>query len=142
MKTTYAKKGDVKRVWHLVDAKDKVLGRVSTKIASLLRGKHKVSYSPHVDMGDGVVIINCEKIRYTGKKGEQKQYKRFSGYPGGLKEETLERLIERRPHEVLRQAVRGMLPKTKLGRCMAKRLKIYAGEKHPHSAQRPKEIHL
>ena len=140
MKTTYVRQEDVKRAWHLVDAKDKVLGRLATKIASLLKGKDQVSYSPHVDAGSGVVVINSEKIRVTGKKPEQKMYKKFSGYPGGLKLESLESLLKRRPHEVLRHAVNGMLPKNKLGRRMIKRLKIYVGDKHPHIGQAPKGI--
>ena len=142
MKTTYVRQEDVKRAWHLVDAKDKVLGRLATKIASLLKGKDQVSFSPHVDMGSGVVVINSEKIRVTGKKLKQKMYKRFSGYPGGLKQESLESLLKRRPHEVLRHAVNGMLPKNKLGRRMIKRLKIYVGDKHLHIAQSPKRIKL
>ncbi len=142
MKTTYVRQEDVKRTWYLVDAKDRILGRLATKIASLLKGKLKVAYSPHVDMGDGVVVVNCEKIRVTGKKPQQKMYKRFSGYPGGLKLESLESLLKRRPHEVLRHAVKGMLPKNKLGRIMIKRLKVYAGDKHQHIAQKPKKIKL
>jgi len=142
MKTTYVRQEDVKRAWHLVDAKDKVLGRLATKIASLLKGKDQVSFSPHVDMGSGVVVINSEKIRVTGKKLQQKMYKRFSGYPGGLKQESLESLLKRRPHEVLRHAVNGMLPKNKLGRRMIKRLKLYVGDKHLHIAQNPKKIKL
>ncbi len=142
MKTTYVKKEDVKRAWYLVDARDKILGRLATKIASLLKGKQEVSYSPHVDMGSGVVVVNSEKIRVTGKKLQQKMYKRFSGYPGGLKLESMESLLKRRPHEVLRHAVKGMLPKNKLGRKMIKRLKIYVGDKHQHIAQKPKEIKL
>ncbi len=142
MKTTYVRQEDVKRTWYLVDAKDRILGRLATKIASLLKGKQKVAYSPHVDMGDGVVVVNCEKIRVTGKKLQQKMYKRFSGYPGGLKLESMESLLKRRPHEVLRHAVKGMLPKNKLGRKMIKRLKVYVGDKHQHIAQKPKKIKL
>lgn len=142
MKTTYLRQEDVKRVWYLVDAKDKILGRLATRIASLLKGKDKASYSPHVDTGAGIVVINCEKIRVTGKKPQQKMYKRFSGYPGGLKLEKLESLLKRRPHEVLGHAVKGMLPKNKLGRRMIKRLKVYAGDKHSQMAQKPKEIKL
>ncbi|MGB2705835.1 MAG: 50S ribosomal protein L13 [Candidatus Omnitrophota bacterium] len=141
-KTTYVRQEDVKREWYLVDAKDRVLGRLATQVASLLKGKHKVAYSPHVDMGDGVVVVNSEKIRVTGKKPQQKMYKRFSGYPGGLKLEKFESLFKRRPHEVIRHAVKGMLPKNKLGRRMIKRLKLYVGEKHQQTAQRPKEIKL
>jgi len=140
MKTQHVRQEDVVRVWHIIDAQDKVLGRVATRAASLLIGKHKSLFSPHVDIGDGVVIINSQKIRVTGKKGENKEYKRFSGYPGGLKVETLNSLHERRPHEILRHAVKGMLPKNKLGKKMIKRLKVYPGGKHPHIAQNPKEF--
>ena len=140
MKTTYVRQEDVKRTWYLVDARDKILGRLATKIASLLNGKHKCAYSPHVDMGDGVVVVNCEKIRVTGKKLEEKMYKRFSGYPSGLKLEKMGSLLARRPHEVLRHAVEGMLPKNKLGRKMIKRLKLSVGEKHHHAAQKPKKL--
>jgi len=142
MKTTYVRQEDVKRTWYLIDASDRVLGRLATRIASLLKGKGKVSYSHHVDSGDGVVVINSEKIRVTGKKPKQKVYKRFSGYPGGLKLETLESLFKRRPNEVLKHAVKGMLPKNKLGSRMIKRLKIYAGGKHNQTAQKPKELKL
>ncbi|OGW75055.1 MAG: 50S ribosomal protein L13 [Omnitrophica bacterium RBG_13_46_9] len=140
MKTGYIRKEDVERKWYLIDAKDKVLGRISTKIATLLIGKHKACYSAHVDMGDGVVVINSEKIRLTGKKRQEKFYKRFSGYPGGLRVEKLESLFKRRPHEILRHAVKGMLPKNKLGSRMIKRLKIYVGDTHHQIAQNPKEL--
>ena len=142
MRTTYPKREQIKRTWYLVDAKDKILGRLSTKIASLLKGKHKVDYSTHLDMGDGVIVINSEKIKVTGKKLEQKMYKRFSGYPGGLKLEKMESLLSRRPTEILRKAVKGMLPKNKLGSLMIKRLKLHVGEKHSQSAQKPKRIEL
>ncbi len=142
MRTKYVRKEDVKRTWYLVDAGGRVLGRIATQIASILKGKHKVAYSPHVDTGDGVVVINSGKIRVTGKKSQQKVYKRFSGYPGGLKLETFESLFKRRPHEVLRHAVKGMLPKNKLGSRMIKRLKIYTDDKHDQAAQKPKEIKL
>ena len=142
MKTTHVRQEDVKRSWYLIDAEGKILGRLATKIASLLNGKHKVTYSPHVDIGDGVIVVNSEKIRVTGKKPEQKMYKRFSGYPGGLKLETYESLLKRRPNEILRSAVNGMLPKNKLGRKMIKRLKLYVGDKHSHIAQKPKTIKL
>ena len=140
MKTKRIKKNEIKRIWYLIDAKDKLLGRLATKIATLLRGKHKVTYSPDVDMGDGVVVVNCEKIRVTGKKPQEKVYKRFSGYPSGLKLEKLESLIKRRPHEVLRHAVDGMLPKNKIGRKMIKRLKLCVGSSHPYMAQKPREL--
>jgi large subunit ribosomal protein L13 len=140
MKTTYPRKEDIKRAWHLIDVNGEVLGRISAKVAGLLKGKHKVDFSPHVDMGDGVVVINAEKVKITGKKLEQKVYKRFSGYPGGLRLEKLESLLKRRPEDVLRHAIKGMLPKTKLGRKMMKRLRVYAGDKHPHTAQEPKKL--
>lgn len=135
MKTVMANKKNVKMKWHLLDASDKVLGRLAAQAAIFLIGKHKVDYTPHVDMGDGVVIINAEKVKITGKKMEQKFYKRFSGYPGGLKEEPLKHLIARRPTDVLRHAIDGMIPKNRLGRRMIKRLKIYVGSKNPHTAQ-------
>ena len=140
MKTIYPKKEGIKRTWYLVDAEGKVLGRLATKIASILIGKHKVDYSSHLDMGDGIVVINAGKIKVTGNKLENKEYKRFSGYPGGLKLEKMERLLERRPNDILRTAVKGMLPKNKLGRHMIKRLKLQTGDKHSHMAQKPKEL--
>lgn len=139
MDTLMIKKTDAKHKWHLVDANDKVLGRLATEIASLLKGKHKADITPHVDSGDGVICINAEKIKVTGKKMSDKKYKRFSGYPGGLHEEPLEHLLARRPADVLRHAVKGMLPKNRLGKLMMKRFKVYAGDKHPHSAQLPKK---
>ena len=142
MNTKHIRKEDVKRAWHLVDANDKVLGRLATKIATVLMGKNKALYSKHVDAGDGVVVINCEKIKVTGKKAEQKEYKRFSGYPGGLKIENYESLIKRRPDDILRRAVNGMLPKNKLGNRMIKRLKLYVGDKHSQEAQKPKATEL
>jgi len=142
VKTIHVRSEDIKRTWYVIDAGDKVLGRLATGIARLLNGKNKAEYSPHVDIGSGVIVINCDKIKVTGKKSQQKKYKRFSGYPGGLKEESLESLRKRKPQEVLRHAVKGMLPKNKLGRRMIKRLKIYVGDKHPHTAQMPKEVKL
>jgi large subunit ribosomal protein L13 len=140
MKTTYIRQEDVSRKWYLFDARDEVLGRLATRIASVLKGKHKVAFSPHVDAGDGAVVINCEKIRVTGKKLQEKLYKRYSGYPSGLKLEKLESLLKRKPEEVLHHAVKGMLPKNKLGRRMIKRLKLHVGEKHSQEAQKPKEM--
>ena len=140
MRTTYPKKESIKRTWYLVDAEGKILGRLATKIASILIGKHKVDYSPHLDMGDGIVVVNAGKIKVTGNKLEDKEYKRFSGYPGGLKLEKMERLLERRPNDILRTAVKGMLPKNKLGRQMIKRLKLQTGDTHSHMAQKPKEL--
>lgn len=137
VKTYMLKKEDVKRSCYLVDAKDQILGRLATKIANLLSGKNQPYYTPHIDAGNTVVVINAEKIRVTGKKHHQKFYKRYSGYPGGLKLESLKTLLERKPTEVLRLAVKGMLPKNKHQGRMIRRLKIYAGDEHPHKSQNP-----
>ena len=142
MKTYYAKPNEVAREWLLIDAQDQVLGRVASKAAHILRGKHKPTYTPHVDTGDFVVIINADKIRVTGKKLTDKEYYRHSGYPGGLKCETFEEAMEKHPERVIEHAVKGMLPKTTLGRAMAKKLKVYAGAEHPHMAQQPREIKM
>lgn len=133
---------DIQREWFVVDAKDKTLGRLATEVAQILRGKHKPIYAPHMDTGDYVIIINCEKIRVTGDKLDSKVYYRHSGYPGGLKSVTLRQQLNRYPERVLHAAVRGMLPKNKLGRQMIKKLKIYAGDKHPHQAQQPKVLDI
>ncbi|MCX5700787.1 MAG: 50S ribosomal protein L13 [Candidatus Omnitrophica bacterium] len=135
-KTYVAKKEDIKRVWYLVDAKDKILGRLATKVAVILRGKHKVIFTPHIDTGDGVVIINAAKIRVTGRKAAQKVYRRYSGYPGGLKEIPFETMLEKHPTTVVKLAVRRMLPGGALGHVMLKKLKIYADEKHLQQAQK------
>ena len=140
MKTYYAKPGEVEREWLLIDAEDQVLGRVAAKAANILRGKHKPTYTPHVDTGDFVVIINADKIRVTGNKGEAKRYYRHSGYPGGLKSESFNDAIAKHPERVLEHAIKGMIPKTTLGREQAKKLKVYAGPEHPHAAQQPREI--
>jgi len=140
MKTYLLKKEEVKRNCYILNAADKTLGRLSTKIASILSGKWQPNYTPHVDSGDLVVVINAEKIRVTGKKMEQKEYTWYSGYPDGQRREKLESLIKRRPQDVIRYAVKGMLPKNKLQKTMISRLKVYAGDKHPHQAQRPVEI--
>ncbi len=142
MKTYLAKPADVTRKWHLVDAEGKTLGRLAARVASLLRGKHKPTFTPHVDTGDHVVIINAEKIRLTGDKLRTKTYISHTGYPGGLKSETAEHLLARRPTELLTRAIRGMLPKNSLGRHMAKKLRVYAGPEHPHRAQRPSPLAL
>lgn len=142
MKTYYAKPGEVQREWLLIDAEDQVLGRVASKAAQILRGKHKPTYTPHVDTGDFVVIVNADKIRVTGKKLTDKEYYRHSGYPGGLKCETFEEAMEKHPERVIEHAVKGMLPKNTLGRAMAKKLKVYAGAEHPHMAQAPREIKM
>lgn len=135
---TYAPKAtDVERQWWLVDAENKVLGRLASEIARLLRGKHKSLYATHVDTGDYVVVVNAEKVRLTGNKAEQKSYFRHSGYVGGAKLVPVRTMLERHPERVIELAVKGMLPKTNLGRLMRKKLKVYAGPAHPHAAQRP-----
>ena len=141
-KTKMAKKTEVTHDWYVVDVTDKVLGRAATKIATLLCGKDRPDYTPYVDSGAGVIVLNCGKIRVTGKKAEDKLYKRFSGYPGGLKETAYKDVFAKDPTYIVRQAVRGMLPKNKLGVRMLRRLKLYAGEEHQHSAQQPKEIKI
>jgi large subunit ribosomal protein L13 len=140
--TYYAKPGEVKREWVLIDAEDQILGRLATRAAHILKGKHKPEYTPHVDTGDFVVIINASKIRLSGNKAAQKTYYRHSGYPGGLKAESFERALERHPERVIEHAVKGMLPKNTLGRAQGKKLKVYAGSEHPHSAQQPRKIEL
>ena len=142
MKTYYAKPNEVEREWLLIDAEDMVLGRVAAKAAHILRGKHKPTYTPHVDTGDFVVIVNADKIRVTGKKGTDKRYYRHSGFPGGLKSESFSEAIERHPERVLEHAIKGMLPKNTLGRAMGKKLKVYAGPEHPHQAQNPRKIEM
>ena len=137
MKTFMPKAADITRKWYVVDAEGQVFGRVASQVASILRGKNKPIYTPNVDTGDYVIIINAEKIEVTGKKRKEKIYKRHTGYPGGLKEITFEKLLARKPEEILRHAVKGMLPKGPLGREMAKKLKIYAGPEHKHEAQKP-----
>ena len=137
MKTWNAKPGEIQRQWHVVDAQGQTLGRLATRIADTLRGKDKPQYTPHVDTGDFVVVVNAEKIAVTGKKLDDKMYHRHSGYPGGLRSRTLREQLERRPTEVLRKAVKGMLPRNRLGRAQLRKLKIYAGPEHPHTAQSP-----
>lgn len=137
MTTVSAKPLEVRREWLLVDAADKTLGRLATEIASRLRGKHKPIYTPHVDTGDYIVVINAEKVRVTGNKLQQKTYYHHTGYPGGLKSITLEKQLDKAPERVLETAVRGMLPKGPLGREMFRKLKVYAGTDHPHVAQQP-----
>ena len=142
MKTHSAKPGEITREWYLVDAEGKTLGRLATQIADTLRGKRKPQYTPHVDTGDFVIVVNAEKIQVTGNKLDQKRYYRHSGYPGGLRSRTLRDQLERRPTEVLRVAVKGMLPKNRLARQQITKLKIYAGPEHPHEAQNPRELEL
>ena len=139
MKSYIAKPAEVERKWDVIDAEDKTLGKIASEVASILRGKKKPIYTPHVDTGDYVIVINAEKVRVTGKKEEQKIYKSHSGYPGGLKETTLRELRAKKPEEIIRHAVKGMMPKGKLGRQMFKKLKVYAGPEHPHTAQNPEE---
>jgi large subunit ribosomal protein L13 len=142
MKTWNAKPGEVERRWYVVDAEGKTLGRLATQIADTLRGKGKPQYTPHVDTGDFVVVVNAEKVVLTGKKLDDKIYYRHSGYPGGLRERTAREQLERRPTEVLRRAVKGMLPKNRLARQQINKLKIYAGPEHPHEAQDPKPLEV
>ena len=140
MKTYSAKPGEITREWYLVDAEGKTLGRLATQIADTLRGKRKPQFTPHVDTGDFVIVVNAEKIHVTGNKLDQKRYYRHSGYPGGLRSRTLREQLDRRPTEVLRVAVKGMLPKNRLARQQITKLKIYAGPEHPHEAQNPRPL--
>ena len=142
MKTFSAKQETVKREWFVIDATDKVLGRLSTEIARRLRGKHKPEYTPHVDTGDYIVIVNAEKITVTGNKAKGKIYYSHTGYPGGIKDITFEKLIEKAPERVLQSAVKGMLPRGPLGREMFRKLKVYVGADHPHTAQQPQTLEL
>ena len=143
MNKTYSPKpGDISRVWHLVDATDLPLGRLASEVATILRGKHKPTYAPYVDGGDFVIVVNAEKVAVTSGKSQTKIYYRHSGYPGGIKAETFENLRERRPEAIIERAVTGMLPKNKLGRQMARKLKVYAGPEHPHVAQSPQRLEL
>jgi large subunit ribosomal protein L13 len=142
MKTYTAKPGEIERLWYVVDAEGQNLGRLATRIADTLRGKNKPQFTPHVDTGDFVVVVNAEKITVTGKKLDEKIYYRHSGYPGGLKQRTLREQLERRPTEVLRTAVKGMLPKNKLAARQLTKLKIYAGPEHPHTAQAPQPLEV
>ena len=142
MKTYQANAQDRERDWYVVDATGKTLGRLATQIADVLRGKRKPTYTPHVDVGDFVIVINAEKIAVTGKKREDKRYYRHSGYPGGLRSRTFEEMIARRPEEVLRLAVKGMIPRNRLGRQQLRKLKVYAGPEHPHQAQKPETLEI
>ncbi len=140
MKTQFVKKGEAERKWHVVDAEGQVLGRLASQIASRLRGKHKPVFTPNVDAGDFVVVVNADKVRVTGKKLEQKTYYRHSDYPGGLRSETLRERMAKKPEDVVRDAVWGMLPKNRLGRTLIKKLKVYSGKAHPHTAQKPEPL--
>jgi len=142
MKTYVAKSTDRQRDWYVVDAEGKTLGRLATQLADILRGKRKPTYTPHVDTGDFVVVVNAEKIRVTGNKLADKTYYRHSGYPGGIKSRTLAEMLERRPEEVIRKAVKGMLPRNRLARQQLTKLKVYAGPDHPHAAQQPETLEV
>lgn len=140
MKTFSARPAEVEREWWIVDAEGQTLGRLATRIASILRGKHKPIFTPNIDTGDFVIVVNADKVAVTGAKLDQKIYYRHSGYPGGLKQRTLREQLQRAPERVIEAAVRGMLPKNKLGRAMFRKLKVYAGPTHPHQAQQPKPL--
>jgi large subunit ribosomal protein L13 len=142
MRTISAKPAEVERDWYLVDATGKTLGRLSTEIARRLRGKHKPIFTPHVDTGDYIVVINAEKVRVTGRKADDKMYFRHSGYPGGMKQASFKQVIDRAPARVIELAVKGMLPKNPLGRAMFKKLKVYAGAEHRHAAQQPQPLEI
>lgn len=142
MKTVSTRPQDVDRAWYVVDAEDKTLGRIATEIAHRLRGKHKPEYTPHVDTGDYIVVVNADKVRVTGNKFEGKKYYRHSGYPGGIKEMNFKDMQARHPERIIEKAVKGMLPRNPLGRAMFKKLKVYAGGEHPHTAQQPQPLEL
>ena len=142
MKSFIAKPAEVERKWYVVDADGKTLGRLASEVASVLRGKNKPTYTPHVDCGDYVIVINAEKVAVTGKKRSEKIYKKHTGYPGGLREITFDKLQQKKPEEIIRHAVKGMLPDGALGRQMFKKLKVYAGSEHPHTAQKPETLEI
>ena len=142
MKTISAREQDIQRDWYVIDAQGQTLGRLATRVATVLRGKHKPNFTPHVDCGDYVIVVNAEKVHVTGQKMSQKKYYRHSGYPGGLKQVTLRDQLQKFPNRVIEAAVRGMLPKNRLGRRMFKKLKVYTGAAHPHEAQQPKSMEL
>ncbi len=142
MRTFTPKKEEIERDWYVVDATDQTLGRLASRIAPMLRGKHKPTFSPHLDCGDFVIVVNAEKVRVTGRKLDEKIYYRHTGYPGGIRQINLRDLLAKNPERVIQRAVKGMLPKNKLGRRMIKKLKVYAGDTHPHEAQQPKPKEL
>ena len=142
MKSFIAKPAEVERKWYVVDADGKTLGRLASEVASVLRGKNKPTFTPHVDCGDYVIVINAEKVAVTGKKRAEKIYKKHTGYPGGLREITFDKLQQKKPEEIIRHAVKGMLPDGKLGRQIFKKLKVYAGTEHPHTAQKPETLEI
>jgi len=141
-KTYSAKPGDVEQAWHVVDAENVVVGRLAARVASILRGKHRPEYTPHMDVGDHVVIVNAEKVRFTGKKETDKEYFRHSGYPGGIRSRTPKELRASKPEFIIENAVKGMLPRTKLGRQLYKKLHVYTGAEHPHEAQQPQPLDI
>ena len=141
-KTEFAKKGETEQKWYIIDAEGEVLGRLASRIAHVLRGKHKPSYTPHVDCGDYVIVVNADKVRLTGQKMNQKEYITFSGYPGGQKVRTAKELLDKKPYALIENAVKGMLPKNKLGRAMLKKLFVYEGGEHPHQAQQPEPFNF
>ena len=142
MSTYFPKEGEIARKWYVVDASGETLGRLAASVARILAGKNKTQYTPFLDTGDHVVVINADKIRVTGLKAEQKVYHRYTGYPGGLRSEEFTKRLQRKPELIVQEAIEGMLPKTKLGRAMAKKLKVYRGDKHPHAAQKPEGMSL
>jgi large subunit ribosomal protein L13 len=141
-KTISANKATVKKEWYVVDATDQILGRLSSEVAKIIRGKNKTSFTPHVDCGDYVIVINADKIKLTGKKLTDKQYLRYTGYPGGERWSTPEELLKKNPERIIEKAVKGMLPRNRLGSVIIKNLYIYAGSEHPHQAQQPKELNI
>ncbi|MGH3435196.1 MAG: 50S ribosomal protein L13 [Sciscionella sp.] len=142
MRTYSPKPGEVTRAWHVIDAEDLILGRLATQAATLLRGKHKPTYAPHVDTGDFVIVVNAEKVALTGNKREQAFAYRHSGYPGGLKQRSFGEMLEKQPEKLVEKAIKGMLPKNRLGRAMGSKLKVYAGPEHPHAAQQPQPFEI
>jgi large subunit ribosomal protein L13 len=140
VKTSFQNKNTVEKEWFLIDASGKTVGRLCTRIASILRGKHKPNFTPHVDCGDNVIVINAEKVHFTGKKWDSKVYYKHTGYIGGLKTITAQKMLDKKPEAILRHAIWGMLPKTRLGRELFRNVKVYAGEEHPHHAQQPKPL--
>ena len=142
MSTYFPSEGEIARKWFVVDAEGQTLGRLAARVARVLTGKENPKYTPFLDTGDHVIVINAAKVKVTGMKAEQKMYRHYTGYPGGLKEEDFRKLMERKPEAIVEQAVLGMLPKTKLGRSMGKKLKVYAGAQHPHEAQKPQALAL
>jgi len=141
-KTHYTKPGEVQSQWYVVDAKDKVLGRLASEVAKILRGKHKPTFSPSVDTGDHVIVLNADKVAVTGSKGSDKLYRQYSGYPGGLKETSFDLMMKKHPERIIEKAVWGMLPKNRLGRAQIKKLRVYTGETHNHAAQRPQPLEI